>query len=205
MCGVSVRGLPHLFPLPLALLAFSLAPGDARAQDARGPERPRIQVAVGLGLSVDRNEPNPTPDRPIPSFFFALGLGDGPFGLELRSFANGATMTQVTRLAVELTVVARPLSLFHPDRLDYGHRVLRALAVDVGPAFERVSLSVDTRNRLGVVVGGHLDLPLGPPNAPRELRLRLGVRHLLAGRATLGDLSVGDSQLEVYGQVAFVL
>jgi hypothetical protein len=195
--GPSIR-LPILAPLVLALLA-----GSARAQPAPVP-RPKLNVALGLGASLDRNTPNPKPDRPITSFFFAAGLGDGAIGLDLRSFANGATAMQITRLAVELAAVLRPFEPWQRGRDTYLARVLRAASVDVGPSLERVSRGRYAGRRFGVMLGGHLDFPIGDSGQPRELRLRIGARHLRAGSITIGDDPVSDSTLELYGQLAFV-
>jgi len=168
------------------------------------PERPRFQLAVGLGASVDRNAPNPTPDRPISAFFFTAGLGDGSLGLDLGVFANGARNTQVTRLAIEAVAVLRPLEHGMRDVPGYGARVLRAASVDVGPAVERVSLGPLAGRRFGFVLGAHMDLPIGVEGSPKEVRVRLGLRRLHAGHATLGDIEVQDSALEIYAQLAFV-
>jgi hypothetical protein len=188
----------------LALASVAVVP-LARADDGpRPPSRPKFQVALGLGASVDHNEPNPTPDSPIPSFFFAAGLGDGSLGLEARAFANGATGTQITRLAGELVAVLRPFDRAMRERPSYGARVLRAASIDVGPSIERVSRGPLSARRFGVMFGGHLDLPVGPPGMSKEMRVRLGARRLRAGHATLADIRVDDSALELYGQLAFV-
>jgi hypothetical protein len=191
-------------PLPfLAALVLALAPSPARAQPAPLP-RPKLNVALGLGASLDRNTPNPNPDRPITAFFFAAGVGDGGIGLDLRSFANGATAMQITRLAVELVAVLRPLEPWQRGRDSYAARVLRAASLDVGPSFERVSRARYAGRRVGLMVGGHLDFPIGDAGQPRELRLRVGARHLRAGTTTIGDDPVSDTTVELYGQLAFV-
>jgi hypothetical protein len=195
--GPSIR-LPLLAALVLALSAPS-----AWAQPAPVP-RPRLNVALGLGASLDPNTPNPTPDRPITGFFFAAGLGDGGIGLDLRSFANGATAMQITRLAVELVAVLRPLEPWQRGRDGYAARVLRAASLDLGPSLERVSRGHYAGRHFGLMFGGHLDFPIGDAGQPRELRLRVGARHLHAGSITIGDDTVSDSTVELYGQLAFV-
>jgi hypothetical protein len=190
----------------LAALIPSLALASAaRAHDGSiGWIRPKFQVALGLGASIDKNPPNPHPDRAISAFFFAAGLGDGGIGLELRAFANGATATQVTRLAVEPTFVLRPFEPALRLRESYGARVLRGAAVDLGPSIERVSLGPLSARRFGVMFGAHADLPVAEAGVSKEMRIRLGVRKLHAARVTLGGTAVDDSALELYAQLAFV-
>jgi hypothetical protein len=185
-----------LLIIPLLALA-----GPARAQEI-WYQRPKAQVAVGMGASLDRNAPNPRPGRPVSAFFFGVGLGDGLLGLDLRSFANGASQTQIGRLSLELVAVLRPLSRL--AREGYGFRVLRTASVDVGPAVERVSLAQVSDWRTGLLLGAHADLPIGPAGVPKELRLRLGVRRLLAAQGTVSNIPVKDSTVEIYGQLAFV-
>jgi hypothetical protein len=188
------RPLTTLLAL-LALTAPALAAPDLLT-------RPRVELAVGMGGSIDRAAPNPYPDRPVPSFFFTAGVGAGLLGLDLRSFANGATKLQVTRLSFELVLVARPLVLLL-DESHYVGRVARSAALELGPASERVSQDVKSDWRPGLVVGGHLDLPIGPA-ARKELRVRLGVRRMFGTTGTVGGLRVSDTTLELYGQLAFV-
>jgi len=185
--------------LPIALLVLAL-PSAARAQDF-WRERPKVQVAVGLGASIDGNAPNPHPDRPVSAFFFSVGIGDELLGLDLRSFANGATQMQLGRLSLELVGVIRPLAPV--AREGYGYRVLRSASLDLGAGIERDSLAQDADWRAGLLLGAHADLPIGPA-APKELRLRLGVRRLVAGSGSVSTVAVKDSTAELYAQVAFV-
>jgi hypothetical protein len=189
------------------LTVLALAPVAPAARAADQPAfvaRPKFQVAMGMGASLDRNAPNLTPGRPITAFFFAAGLGDGGVGLELRAFANGAHFMQVTRLALELAFVLRPLEPMFRDHDDYGARILRGASLDIGPSVERVSLGPAATRRFGLMVGAHFDMPVGPAGAGKEMRVRLGVRRLRAGHAGLGETEVGDSTLELYAQLAFV-
>jgi hypothetical protein len=165
--------------------------------------RPRFQIAVGLGESWDRAG-DPRPGQPIPSFFVTGGFGDQFLGLDLHLFANGASGTQVTRLAIEATAVCRPLVHRWSDRTGYGYRIVRSFGIDAGPAIERVTKRAPSAERLGVVVGAHLDLPIGPVTQTKELRLRLGGRRMFGTEKTLGVLTVGDSQFELYTQMAVV-
>jgi hypothetical protein len=192
---------PRLAVLALALGPLAV-PSLGRADEP--PPRPKFQVALGLGASLDRNAPNPTPDRPITSFFFTAGLGDGGLGVDLRAFANGATAMQVTRLAVELIAVLRPLEPWQRGRDGYAPRVLRSASLDLGPSMERVSQSRFSDRRFGLMLGAHVDLPFTVAPTPSELRLRLGARHLRAATATVGDTPVTDTLLELYAQLAFV-
>jgi len=183
------------------LLPFLLLAAPAQAADLL--HRPKVHVAVGMAASIDRNAPNPRPGDPIAAFLFTLGVGDGFLGLDLRSCANGATQMQLSRLSGELVGVFRPLVLARMDRPGYGYRVLRTASLDLGAGVERVSLSLQSDWRAGLVVGGHIDLPVGPA-ASKELRLRLGVRRLVATEGTIARLPARDTTMEVYGQAAFV-
>jgi hypothetical protein len=186
--------LRSLLPVLLLLVAT-----PARAADLL--HRPKVHLAVGLGASFDRNPPNPTPDRPLTAFLFTLGVGDALLGLDLRSCATGASQRQLSRLSGELVGVVRPGVLL--DRPGYGYRVLRTASVDLGAAIERVSVSLDSDWRKGLVLGAHVDLPIGPPTG-KELRLRLGVRRLIATQGEIAGVPARDTTLEVYGQAAFV-
>jgi catechol 2,3-dioxygenase-like lactoylglutathione lyase family enzyme len=185
--------------LAIALLLVTIA-SPARAQDF-WRERPKVQVALGLGASFDDATPNPHPDRPVSAFFFTVGIGDRLLGLDFRSFANGATQTQLGRLSLELVGVFRPFAVL--DRAGYGYRVLRSASFDLGTGLERDSLAQSEDWRVGLLLGLHADLPIGPP-AEKELRLRLGARRLVAGSGTVAAVAVKDSTVELYGQVAFV-
>jgi catechol 2,3-dioxygenase-like lactoylglutathione lyase family enzyme len=185
--------------LTAALVLLAL-PSTARAQDF-WRERPKVQVALGLGASFDGNAPNPHPDHPVSAFFFGLGIGDQLLGLDLRSFANGATQMQLGRISLELVGVIRPLAPM--AREGYGYRVLRSASVDLGVGVERASVAQTSDWRTGLLLGAHGDLPIGP-EALKELRLRLGVRRLFAGTGSVSDIPVQDSTVELYGQVAFV-
>jgi hypothetical protein len=165
--------------------------------------RPRFQVAIGLGLSVDHAAAHP--DGGLPAFFVAAGLGDGVGGLELRSFANGATQQQVIRLDLELVGVLRPLAIALATPRRYATRVLRTLALDVGPGTETATYNRRTQHRWGLSTGAHLDFPVGGSGVGKELRLRAGVRRFFGGKVNFDDAhDVGDTVLEVYGQLAFV-
>jgi hypothetical protein len=193
--------LPRLLS-SLAALVWLTAPGVARAE----PDlyhRPRFDVAVGFGGSVDRGAPNPHPDRAVTSFFFSLGLGDGLFGVDLRSFGNGATKAQVNRVSYDLVGVVRPLAAFG-DRPGYRFRVARTASFDVGPSFERVSLASDAGWRAGALLGAHVDLPIGPADATKELRLRLGVRRMFGTATDVTSYAISDTTGELYAQIAFV-
>jgi hypothetical protein len=187
-----------------ALVVLLLLTAPAQAADLF--HRPKVHVALGLGASFDKGPSNPKPDRPITAFLFTLGIGDHLLGLDLRSCANaptGPAPMQLSRLSGELVGVVRPLVLFL-DRPGYGYRVLRTASVDLGFGIERVSISLESDWRFGLVAGGHIDLPVGPEGTGKELRVRLGVRRLVATKGTVGSLTTGDTTLEAYGQVAFV-
>jgi hypothetical protein len=190
-----VPGLVLRFVVPVLLLLAT----PAQAADLL--HRPKVHVAVGMGASIDRGAPNPHPDDPVTAFLFTLGIGDALLGLDLRSCANGATQVQVSRLSGELVGVLRPLTLL--DRPGYGFRVLRTASLDLGLGVERVSISLQSDWRVGLVVGTHVDLPLGPP-VGKELRLRLGVRRLIATQGDIAGVPARDTTLEAYAQAAFV-
>jgi hypothetical protein len=200
MCGRLVRRslcFRLVGPLVVGLVVFG---GTARAQVAMW--RPKFQVAVGMGASFDSNLARTETIR-VPSFFFAAGLGAGLLGLEVRSFANGATNQQVSRLSLELVGVLRPLVLF-PERPEYLWRVLRTVAVDAGPAYERCALGMASEPRLGVSLGGHVDFPIGATGLTKEVRVRVGARRMVGATADLEALAVHDSTVELFGQLAFV-
>jgi hypothetical protein len=187
------------------VLLLLAAPARAQSVDDTADlyRRPRFSVAIGLGASVDHTAGNPHPDRPQPAFFFSAGLGDGLFGLDLRSFGNGATKVQVTRVSLEAVLALRPFALL-PPREDYLTRVVHTVSLDVGPCLERVAKDVKSDWRSGAVVGAHVDLPLGYADAAKELRVRLGLRSMYGTTATLTGMPVTDSDVELYGQLAFV-
>jgi hypothetical protein len=194
--------VPGLLVPSLFTAALLLAAAPARAETEG---RPRFEVAVGMGISIDRDAPNPEPDTPVPAYFFTAGLGDGLLGLQLRSFANAGDKRQVVRISGELLGVARPLVPVVGERRGYGYSVMRTLAVELGPAIERVGIDVEARWRAGAVVGAHFDLPVAPTgSATQQLRVRLGVRRLFATSATIAGYPVEDTSLEAYGQLAFV-
>jgi hypothetical protein len=190
--------------LAAALLATLAVPPVASAAETPWPPRPKFQVALGLGASVDHNPPSQQADRTLTAFFFAAGLGDGTLAVDVRAFANGATAMQVTRLALELVAVLRPLEPTMRQRAGYGPRVLRTASIDIGPSVERVSLGPLSSRRLGVMGGLHVDLPVGEAGLSKEMRVRLGVRRLRAASTMLAETRVEDSTLELYGQLAFV-
>jgi hypothetical protein len=198
---VLTSGAVRLAVVLLLLLLLLAIAAPARAEDF-WLERPKVQVAMGMGASIDHNAPNPHPGRPLTAFFFAVGIGDGLLGLELRSFANGATQMQLSRLSLELVGVVRPLA--GVAREGYGYRVLRTASADLGAGVERAAVSQDYDWRTGLVLGAHADLPIGPAGAPKELRLRLGARRFLAGAGAVSAIGVKDSVVELYGQLAFV-
>jgi hypothetical protein len=189
-----------------AIVAVVLLAAPASAQQSQPPDlfhRPKFHVAIGLGASIDRAAGNPHPERPISAFFFGAGLGDGLFGFDLRSFGNGATKVQVTRLSLEAVFVLRPFALL-PRRDDYLARVLRTASLDVGPCLERVAKDVKSDWRSGPVLGTHLELPLGYGDASKELRVRVGLRSMYGTGTSLTGMPVSNSDVELYGQLAFV-
>ena len=199
-----MRLSPSLAFAPVLVAASLFAAGMARADEVSLTVRPRFQVAVGMGASIDRAPPNPTPGRPLPAFFFSAGLGDGFWGADVRSFGNGASQSQVSRLSLEIVAAVRPLVLVVGAREGYLFRVARSLSVTVGPAYEHVSQRFNADGRLGAVLGAHVDLPIGYATARKELRVRLGARRMFGAHGQLKELRVGDSTLELAAQLAFV-
>lgn len=192
------RACPFLLS-SLGLMALVVV-APAHAQPA---PRPKFQIAVGMGASFD-GPPNPEPGDPVPSYFFSAGLGAGLLGVELRSFANAGDKQEVVRVSGELVGLVRPLVPAARDRPGYGYRVLRSFSFTAGPALEKVGIGVDARWRRGGVLGAHVDVPIGPAGATKELRVRLGVRRMVATRAVVTEIAIGDSDVELYGQLAFV-
>jgi hypothetical protein len=196
------RCLTSLGPLLAGLLALVALEGAALAQPYGAVWRPRFQVAVGMGTSLDSNLARDQTIR-VPSFFFSAGVGAGLLGLDLRSFANGASNVQISRLSVEVVGVVRPFVLLQ-DGGGYGSRVLRTIGVHAGPAYERVSLGMSVEPRLGAALGLHVDFPIGAPNLGKELRIRVGARRMVGAEVDVDEVPVHDSKLELYAQLAFV-
>ena len=166
-------------PLPPALQS----PGDSwDAAVVETPEhepvaRPRLSAAVGFGSSFDAVGFDDGNTRAIPAFFSELGIGDGPFGLDLLAFASEAAgrhenQNPVDRLAVDLFGVIRPGAWFRPDDRRYGMRVLHGLGAELGLGFERDGRSAISGTRFLIHTGARADLPLTPAHEPTELRLR---------------------------------
>jgi hypothetical protein len=205
-------------PLPPALQS----PGDSwdtaivEAPEREPVARPRLSAAVGFGSSFDAVGFDDGNTRAIPAFFSELGIGDGPFGLNLLAFASEAAgrhenQNPVDRLAVDLYGVIRPGAWYRPDDRRYPLRVLHGLGAELGLGFERDGRSAISGTRFLVHTGARVDLPLTPAHEPTELRLRLAVRRgiglytpRLSGGRVPGVLEVDDSAVELYAALVVV-
>jgi hypothetical protein len=183
------------------------------ATSAAAPEgpptgsRPRFSAAVAMGASVDATSSPLGKAFVSPAFAGELGFGDGPLGFDLRllsSQASGrAADAPPDRLAVDLMLAIRPGAARARDDARWAARVLRSVTLGVGLGGERISAGPVHGYRAGLVVGARTDFPLtGLSGEPGELRIRLGLRRLLAGEVMVGNMKSGDSTEALAGLVA---
>ena len=90
----------------------------------------------------------------------------------------------------------------------YRARLARGAAVEVGLALERDGNTIRAGSRLGLHLGGRVDIPLGPAGGTSELRLRLAVRRMegfYTPRISVNEavLSIGDS-VETYAALVSI-
>jgi hypothetical protein len=154
--------------------------------------------------------------RAIPTFIAVLGIGDGPVGLDLGTYATQAAgryggENPVDRLAVDLFGVLRPGAWVRPDDRQYAMRVLHGLGAELGLGFERDGRSAASGTRFLIHTGLRVDLPLTPGREATEVRLRLATRRGFGlytpnvyGRSVSDVVSVDDSALEVYAALVVV-
>lgn len=199
----------------MLVLVICAASAPARAQ-SESPARPRIEVAVGVGASLDDGGRKDSPGAVVPSFFVMGGFGGGLVGVDLGVFANSAngryhdpSVMPVDRLGIHAIMVVRPLAELWPADWRYGMRIARTMAIDLGLGVERASRlarAAETVNRIGSLLGLHIDVPLTPRTTSRELRLRLAVRRFYgASRAAFPDGEpVIDTRGEVFAALAAV-
>jgi hypothetical protein len=203
------RGLLFGVALAASISPCLAASTPARAQDA---PRPRVIAAIGMGTSFDSTGFGGD-TRTVPAFFATGGVGaDWRVGVELAAFASEASgrfaapATPIDRLALAAVGVARPAAWFlRFDDRRYWVRLLRGMAVEVGPALERDGNTIRAGSRLGLHLGGRVDIPLGPAGVTSELRLRLAFRRMegfYTPRITVNDadLAIGDS-VEAYAAI----
>ena len=125
--------------------------------------------------SIDNHGIGDGRNVPVPSFAVQGGIGEGLVGFGLRLFASeaagrfsslGSSGKPVAdlgadRQALDLLLNVRP---FAPAWTDAGEtwtaRFVRALAVDLGVAAERVSLGTKSIMREGFVAGAHISVPV---------------------------------------------
>jgi hypothetical protein len=204
-------------PILVSLISIGVGPG-ARAQtpgEDTPANRPVFDVAVGMGVSFDNVGLSDHRTVAVPSFQVLAGAGEGLLGFEARLFssaadgryhqmANGVNDMAVDRLGVDAMLALRPLYPRHAEDHAWLGRTLRALTLEVGFGGESDSLSQKSGRRYGLVVGGHVDVPLTPATDPSELRLRLIARRLVADTRTVGTTPVSDTRGELFGALAFV-
>ena len=199
----------------MLVLAVCVAGAPARAESP-APTRPRIEVAVGVGASLDDGGLKEAQGAAVPSFFVMGGFGSGVVGFDLALFANSAngryhepSIIPVDRLSMEGVVVVRPLAELWLSDWRYGMRIARTIALDLGLGVERASRlarAPEAVYRVGSLIGLHVDVPLTPRTASRELRLRLALRRFYgASRVTFPDGEpVTDTRGEVFAALAAV-
>lgn len=175
--------------------AVTATPCAARADES--PPRRTLHVSVGMGASRDR-APTEAAAKPLTAFFSSVGVGQGLLGIELLGAGSAGRGTDVSRMAFELDLVLRPLTLLGLPSERFAGRLARGLGLTAGPGVELMERSRANATRLGVALGGHLDVPLTPVDLSRELRLRLSGRRLLAGSVQLGEHIVGSSSFEAW-------
>ena len=168
--------------------------------------RPRLSAAVAMGASLDVDSSPIGKAFVAPAFAGELGFGDGPWGFDLRllsSQASGRTAdAPPDRLAVDVMLAIRPWAARRRVDMRWVARLARSATVDVGLAGERLSAGPVHAYRAGLVLGARLDFPLtGASAEPGELRLRLGVRRMLAGEGTVGTTRSRDSSEALAGLV----
>ncbi len=179
------------------------------------PRRPRFDVAVGMGGSFDSSGLVKGRTVLAPAFLVQAAVGDGPIGFAARllstqasgrfhQICNGVSDMPVDRLAIDLLFAIRPWAAGYTNDKSWGSRVARGLALNLGAGGENASVGQQSSFRIGIVVGAHVDLPLTPSGDATELRLRLGVRRMLAGEGTAGVVLVSDTSADVFGALAAV-
>jgi hypothetical protein len=206
--------------------AGAAVPAAAREEDqalpvaifAAAPARPRFAMSVAVGISVDDHGIGDGRNVLVPSFAVQGGIGEGLFGFGLRLFASEAAGRFFSpnpaggkpvadlgadRQAVDLLLTVRPFAPAWADAGDgWTARFVRALAVELGVAGERVSLGTTSTLRGGVVGGAHLSLPVVRSVDGSELFVAVVVRRMLAARQTVDiggtPQSIGDSKLEAF-------
>jgi hypothetical protein len=218
-------------PPPPVVAAPPPAPVEPSEDEPPARDRPRLEVAIGYGGSIDGTGLAHTGTTVLPAFFAMAGFGDGLVGFDVGVFSNNATGRfqapdiPVDRIGLDAMLAVRPWvrhrprdtshhrhdTGYRPPAAEYGLRVLRTLAADVGFGVERLSRisgGPQAAERVGLRVGGHVDLPLLPAaNAARsDLRLRLGVRRLIGiSTATFPNGgTASDTRAELFSALVVV-
>lgn len=212
--------MPSTAPPGESAVAAAAAKNDhatEKTAEPAAPARPRFAMSLVVGISVDNHGIGDGRNVPVPSFAVQGGIGDGLVGFGLRLFASeaagrfsslGTSGKPVAdlgadRQALDLLVNLRP---FAPASAGAGDawtaRFIRALALDLGVAAERVSLGTKSILREGLVAGAHMSLPVVRSDDGSELFVTVVVRRMLAGRQTVDiggvSQSIGDSKLEAF-------
>lgn len=186
---------------------------------AAAPARPRFAMSVAVGISVDNHGIGDGRNVLVPSFAVQGGIGEGLFGFGLRLFASEAAGRFLSanpaggkpvadlgadRQGLDLLLNVRPFAPAWADAGDaWTARFVRAVAVELGGALERVSLGTKSIFRPGVVVGAHLSLPVVRSVDGSELLVTVVIRRMLAAAQTVDPgggtpHSIGDSRLEAF-------
>jgi len=183
--------------------------GAAHATEAPASARPGFELAVAAGVSRDQTGFTVGQTRNIPLFYVMGGFGHGTFGVDAAVLSTSAVgrfdapNQPVDRISAEGVLIVRPAVPMMGDRIDYGARVAKRLAIGAGPAWEHLSSGRAASSRWGVRFSVHVDLPLGREGPGGTFAFRLGVRRLLGfERARVQTVDAGDSQLEAFAGLA---
>ncbi len=190
----------------LALAGVAGADPLAAAQASGGegapaePDRPLFALSVGMGFSPESFTTVPVgstaSERPSSLAFLFDGeiMGRGGLGFLARMVGLGGEEDKrigYDRVVATGALEVRPLTLTGVAGSDFGGRLLRRVAGEVGLAYERVNSGANDTYRIGLHLGLHADVPLGG-SGDRGLFLRLGVARRIgfAGRDEIKNLPI---------------
>jgi hypothetical protein len=157
------------FPLPLLVAA----PVAAEERGASQLVRPTVTIFAGAGGALEGDE-----DRSLrPLYLLGLGLGGRRAGVELRALSNGPPYGFPGRAGADVTLVVRPLAIFRPE---WEARGGFSLGLAAGVGLDQLWSGSRLEGRPGLVLGAHVDLPLGARDGTPAFFARVGARRLFA-------------------------
>jgi hypothetical protein len=162
-----------------------------------------LDVAIAMGASLE-------PQGWVPAFAAQAGIGDGPIGFQAGFRAtqasgrsHGTTATNVVdRIGVDALVAFRPFARLVADRKGWYLRVARSFSLNLGIRIENDNAGQQAARRVGTAFGAELDFPLTPSTEAGELQLRVGMRRMVGPSAKAGNVTIGDSDLELFSGLA---